>query len=138
LSFTEELKEAMLPIASALPVPTTRTLPEWAALWGFGDQEMRRLLREHLDQLREPAAEGPKHSVSFATEADAVKVDFFAPDAAPEAESLYSAQIHVKSFDGPSGHKMCRGVREADEETWDEISRLMNVPRKSVCWSFTW
>lgn len=127
----------MLPIASALPVPETQTLPEWAASWGFGEQEMRSLLREHIDQLKDTPAR-PKHSVNFATEADAVKVEFFAPDAAPEAENLYSSQICVKSFDGPSGHKMCRGLRDGDEETWDEISRLMNVPRKSVCWSFTW
>merc|ERR1719183_2298684 len=122
----------MIPIAAALP-PTTQTLPEWAALWGFGKQEARNLLRECFDQLKDNRTRS-KNSVSFATEADAVKVDFFAPDAAPAEGSLYSSQIHVKSFDGPSGHKMCRGVREADEETWDEISRLMNVPRKSVCW----
>lgn len=59
-------------------------------------------------------------------------------DTAPEAGSLYSSKIHVKPFDGPSGHKMCRGVRNGDEETWNEISRLMKVPRSSVCWSFTW
>lgn len=138
LSFVDELKEAIIPIAAALPVPTTQTLPEWAALWGFGKQEMRSLLREHLEQMRETPAKSPKPSVSFASESDAVKVDFFAPDDAPDAGSMYSSTIHVKSFDGPSGHKMGRGVRDGDEETWAEISRLMKVPRSSVCWSFTW
>ena len=137
LSFTEELRETMLPIAAALLVPTTQPLSEWAALWGFGKQEMRSLLRDQIEQLRDTPSR-PKHSVSFATDADAVKVDFFASDTAPEARSLYSSKIHVKTFDGPSGHKMCRGVRDGDEETWNEISRLMNVPRSSVCWSFTW
>jgi hypothetical protein len=127
----------MLPIAAALPVPTTQPLSEWAALWGFGKQEMRSLLRDQIEQLRDTPSR-PKRSVSFATETGAVKVDFFAPDTAPEAGSLYSSKIHVKPFDGPSGHKMCRGVRDGDEETWNEITRLMNVPRSSVCWSFTW
>ena len=53
LSFTEELRETMLPIAAALPVPTTQTLSEWAALWGFGKQEMRSLLRDQIEQLRD-------------------------------------------------------------------------------------
>lgn len=128
----------MLPIAAALRVPTTQTLPEWAASWGFRQQELRSLLREHLDQLKDRDGPRPKPSVSFAPEADAVKVNFFAPDEAPDAGSLYSSTIHVKSFDGPSGHKMGRGLRDGDEETWDEISRLMKVPRSSVCWSFTW
>jgi hypothetical protein len=138
LSFAEELRETILPIAAALPVPATKTLPEWAALWGFGEQEKRSLLRDYFEQLKDYTSARQKHSVSFSTDADAVKVDFFAPDAAPEAGSIYSSQIHVKSFDGPSGHKMCRGVRDGDEETWEEISRLMKVPRSSVCWSFTW
>jgi hypothetical protein len=137
LSFAEELRETMVPIAAALRVPMTQTLPEWAAMWGFGKPEMRSLLQEHFDQLKATRAR-PEKSVSFAADADAVKVDFFAPDDAPEAASMYSSAIHVKPFDGPSGHKMSRGVRDGDEETWDEISRLMKVPRSSVCWSFTW
>jgi hypothetical protein len=136
-SFADELRETMLPIAAALPVPATQTLPEWAASWGFGKQEMRSLLREHIDQLSDTRPR-PKQSVSFAPDADAVQVAFFAPDDAPEAESLYSSQIHVKPFDGPSAHKMGRGIRDGDEEMWAEISRLMKVPRSSVCWSFAW
>jgi hypothetical protein len=98
---------------------------------------MRSFLREHFEHLSD-ARPRPKPSVSFATEADAVKVDFFAPDDAPEAGTLYSSQIHVKPFDGPSAHKMGRGIRDGDEEIWAEISRLMKVPRSSVCWSFAW
>ena len=56
----------MLPIAAALPVPTTQPLSEWAALWGFGKQEMRSLLRDQIEQLRDTPSR-PKRSVSFAT-----------------------------------------------------------------------
>jgi hypothetical protein len=128
-SFREDLHQLIQPIAASMRPRSA--LDMWAA-WGV-----------HLDAprgaLKSALATGtrPKRPVSFAEGPEAVGVRFFCVEEPPPAE-VHGNTTHLKPFDGPSGHKMRRSVREGDEDDWDEISRLMAQPRASVCWSHTW
>lgn len=144
-SFREALRELMLPIAVSMR--PRAPVAQWAPAWGIAESEHEALARmivaartqRSSEPLRSAMASGagPKKSVRFAG-GEAVDVQFFAVDSPPPEPPVYAASAGLKAFDGPSGHKMRRSVCEGDPEEWDEISRLMAIPRGSVCWSHTW
>lgn len=149
-SFREDLRKLMLDIAAS--TRSHKPLAQWAPAWGFAETDLSALaemiaearrdctapLRSAMLATDSSGAPCAKKAVSFAVGEEAVGVLFFDVGALPSEPPTYTTTAGMKAFDGPSGHKMGRSVREGDADDWEEISRLMALPRGAVCWSHTW